>query len=683
MKIKWIKAFFFALVSIAIFLFLSHVYTEKRVYTVTSWAYSSTLAGFYHEPKNSLDVFFLGTSNFSSGFLPAVMWDEAGIKSYNFSLPAMPSITGYYWLKEALNYHSPSVVVLYARWLVQFPDMDVDDSNTESRLRQALDPMRLSKTKIESIIDALSQSENQSFMDYLFPLFRFHSRESLDEVDYSFSYKMSRHPAMGSRLYLRHQSRRLREDFFDEDRDVGFSVSDEYYTKIIDLCKENGIAVLMIETPTTDYEWTMSMHSIYKEYADRFGVPFFDLNLAEDRGNFELDFAIDFADHDHMNILGATKASRYIARYLSEAMGVPDRRDENLDPHWETITDFYREHYLRFSEYVHLLESAPLGRYLSSLKDFGDSYVFINAIGDFTMHLSEYDRLSLEKLGLETEFEGELDGGTYFAVLSDGLVIAEEYSTSAIEFNEHLQPLDVSVRSAVHHFGVGADTYTSDIMINDRQRSYNETGFNVVVYDKISEQYVSKLFPTDAENYLHILRPYEIWLVEHNRMERSDSSYSRREPLEKMIQNMDLRSYLSDLENVGEDLIIITSVKDEGSCLMPYISEQLSALGISTDFSDRYRQSFISVYEMSSGYSYEAISPDQLLFHSDSDLPIIIEVSSAGFEVGNEASIKIDGEEYAINSRGLNVVIYDKVLGIVCDSFSVDTYDDMSFSINR
>ena len=156
------------------------------------------------------------------------------------------------------------------------------------------------------------------------------------------------------------------------------------------------------------------------------------------------------------------------------------------------------------------------------------------------------------------------------------------------------------------------------------------------------------------------------------------------ERLEKVRLNEDLPSYLEALEGLSQNLIYIVSVRDDAQRIIEPINYQLSTLGIQTDLTDKYGNSFISVYDVSSGYSYEAFSTEKLEKTIDAgDLPIDIKVISAGNQAGNTASIRIGGREYAKNKRGLNIVIYDKTLGKVFDSFYVDTNADETFTIIR
>jgi hypothetical protein len=153
---------------------------------------------------------------------------------------------------------------------------------------------------------------------------------------------------------------------------------------------------------------------------------------------------------------------------------------------------------------------------------------------------------------------------------------------------------------------------------------------------------------------------------------------------EMSIYSADLPSYLEAIKDFNRDLIFITSVKDDASERMGPINNSLSPIGVTTDFSGKFRYSYISVYEPSSGYLYEEISPDKLeKVILKNELPINIEVASAGQSSGDFASIIINGVEYSKNQRGLNIAVYDKVTKAVIDYFSVDTCGDETYTVNR
>ena len=168
--------------------------------------------------------------------------------------------------------------------------------------------------------------------------------------------------------------------------------------------------------------------------------------------------------------------------------------------------------------------------------------------------------------------------------------------------------------------------------------------------------------------------------------DESSEAYFRYEALQIAKTLTNLPAYLDAIKDVNQNLIFITSVSSDAGTKIQPIASQLEPLGITVDLSTKIGNSFICLYEPSSGYRYEDLSATQKIIknvYKDS-LPINVEVSSAGaFDGGYAASIKINGKEVAKNKRGLNIAIYDKETKTVFDSFYVDTYEDETFAIKR
>lgn len=96
------------------------------------------------------------------------------------------------------------------------------------------------------------------------------------------------------------------------------------------------------------------------------------------------------------------------------------------------------------------------------------------------------------------------------------------------------------------------------------------------------------------------------------------------------------------------------------------------------DFKDKYRWSYISVLSNNKTlYEKTENVPLEYKFRLDD---IKFEVVSKGHSVGNVSNIKLDGKEYSKNKRGLNILVYDKLLEEVADSVSFDTHDSLTCS---
>jgi len=129
-----------------------------------------------------------------------------------------------------------------------------------------------------------------------------------------------------------------------------------------------------------------------------------------------------------------------------------------------------------------------------------------------------------------------------------------------------------------------------------------------------------------------------------------------------------LHKYLQSLEN--RKLSIIISTKDEASKnLTSEIVNDLHALGIKADLTDKFRFSFYAIITPEG--TKEEVS-EEALFYDGKVGNLSCYVQSAGYSVGNKSSIIIDGAEYSQNARGLNVVVIEE--GEVIDSVSFDTY---------
>ena len=67
---------------------------------------------FYQQKANTVDVLVLGSSHAFEGVNTGVLWDDAGISSYILAGSIQPMWNTYYYLKEALKYQTPKLIVL-------------------------------------------------------------------------------------------------------------------------------------------------------------------------------------------------------------------------------------------------------------------------------------------------------------------------------------------------------------------------------------------------------------------------------------------------------------------------------------------------------------------------------------------------------------------------------------------
>ncbi|GFI24496.1 hypothetical protein IMSAGC011_03297 [Lachnospiraceae bacterium] len=137
----------------------------------------------------------------------------------------------------------------------------------------------------------------------------------------------------------------------------------------------------------------------------------------------------------------------------------------------------------------------------------------------------------------------------------------------------------------------------------------------------------------------------------------------------------DFVTYINMLANEYKDNTIFIVASDEMSQGLNEIdTNALRMLGLQTDYSIALQHSYIVVIE-NGKVKYEALSNRPLNYTGIcQNSGKRYELYSSGWWTGSGASIKLDGNEYAVNCRGLNIVVYDDKRGLVLDSVGFDTW---------
>lgn len=145
-----------------------------------------------------------------------------------------------------------------------------------------------------------------------------------------------------------------------------------------------------------------------------------------------------------------------------------------------------------------------------------------------------------------------------------------------------------------------------------------------------------------------------------------DAKYYRRyRELLEIDAEEELDGYIRRL--TGKDYVVCMAVnEDAGTGLTAETMELLRGLGVTVDLTQAAGQSYIGVFEGGTVHG-EAVGStvqayDQRLYGHR------VSILSQGAQAGNHASITFDGEEYAKDQKGLNIVVYDPLQDLVLSS---------------
>ena len=286
----------------------------------------NNLFHFYEVKRNSLDVVNIGSSHVHHSINTVEMYDKMGIKSYNLSGPAQSIWNSYYYLKEMLKYQRPKVVLLDVYTITN------DDEHFESSIQMNLQAMRPSWNKYQALrASGLQEKFWEVWLN--FPL-NHDCYSSLERKDYE------------SEPEWRYMGYTYSTD--TEELDAG-AVADvrgvtkdsvitpkaeEYLRKCIELCQQEGIAIVLINAPWPGItESTQEKYNYVQQIADEYGIDFINgCVLQEELG---MDWHRDNAGNGgHLNYDGSLKWTHYLMNYLEENFELQDHRNER-DPSWE------------------------------------------------------------------------------------------------------------------------------------------------------------------------------------------------------------------------------------------------------------------------------------------------------------------------------------------------------------
>ncbi len=683
------------------------------------WNNYDTMHGFYEEPENTIEAAFIGASVIATGITPMELYENYGICAYGIGTERQPVAASYYWAKEVYSRHSETLKTIF------FDPSIMQLIANRAFYQKALDGMRLSKNKFDAVSD-YTDDLNET-ISYLFPTFAYHGRwSSLEKSDFDkFTYETDKF----TRGFDFTTERYFDTDDYD-DLDVQQYVVDEraynktfdndnlyYLKKLMDFCKEKGIRLVLFKSPGYT-AWSDAAHNAIQDIADDYGLEFYDFNYEPYIDEINYNHALDSLDGRHMNYYGASKLTDWFGKFLTEECGAKDvRGDEKYAFMEDELTDYKKY----ISSVVDMKNTTNVTDYLTKALSDPDNTVMMSVKTDAADALTDDQRSFFNTIGLLQLSEIQ-HGDSYAAVIKNGKVPTEaidhlaehpevdDYAHSKEEsislnyiegrtLNKDKEDASdaskaVSIKEVLDD-GTDFELYSggkdlgdfSSCLINGEEYSTNEDGINLIVYNsKLKKVTDVSAFNTskrsEQESYdlqFELDKALESGLTYE---ELSDDlqklyMYNHRSAAVREVNTINAETddddFLEYLEFFmkRKNTMIYLSVKDDAMKSVDSAARtELEKTGLNT-FS-----------ELEEGDSYIAIIDDGKVDfeekdHGDSPLTkteVGYTLVSGGSESGNVSSIMINGEEYSKDSRGVNVVIYDKELGIVIDKNNFDTW---------
>lgn len=281
----------------------------------------------YYDSEKNHDVVFIGDCEVYENFSPITLYENYGIKSFIRGSAQQLIWQSYYLLEETLKYEKPDVVVFNVL------SMKYNEPQNEAYNRMTLDGMRWSMSKVNAV--RASMLESEKFIDYVFPILRFHSRwNQLEQQDFDsyFTKKNIFHNGYFMRVDTKPvQSLPRKRPLVD------YQLGENayyYLNKMVELCEESDVELVLIKAPTIYPVWYDEWDEQMIDFAQENDLLYINfLNRLEEAN-------IDLTKHTydgglHLNLSGAENLSRYFGQILIDQVDLSiNEIDSEIKEQW-------------------------------------------------------------------------------------------------------------------------------------------------------------------------------------------------------------------------------------------------------------------------------------------------------------------------------------------------------------
>ncbi len=279
----------------------------------------------YAQPRNTIDVVFMGSSHIHCDVNTALLWEKYGIASYDYSAAEQPLWITYYYLKEICKYQDPKLIVI---------DVYTPARHKEDHMLNYLDENLLGvRFSVNKIGMMLSDCETDTIWDYFPSMTRYHSRYwGIHKYDWEYAL-MSRKDRAAFKGYTPYYVVDPQEEpVLSQDNSGGITIKSEIYLqRIIEYCDKHDIELFLMVSPYVTTDEDELVYNRIHEIADMYGLEFNSTNYFY--SEMDLNFEEDFNDHSHLNYRGSCKFSDYLGSEIKQMYDIPDRRG---DKRWES-----------------------------------------------------------------------------------------------------------------------------------------------------------------------------------------------------------------------------------------------------------------------------------------------------------------------------------------------------------
>jgi hypothetical protein len=477
-----------AVLFFAVFVLIFLSITKAMILSNTSiYSEGRVIRNYSAIPPNTIDVFAIGPSTTLCGFASPEMFESYGITAYNFGTSNQPTIGSSALFIEALKRQSPKVLVLDMEPLVR-PAID------EASYRKVVDLLPLSLSKLRSVYERSMMEGSNSLLSYLLPSQKYHTNwKSFSRYSFNNVPESEMIPYLLGHYTVSTREANVTFTLYNEtDGDAKADYNAQNYEcmeRILELCESRGISVLLVAYPMTSTHWTEAKHNASQAFADEHGLSFLDFNVKDVFENAGLIFPDDIRNGTHVNTFGAIKCTQYLYNnYIISMVDLTDRRTDPSYIYMNQVSYLYRHWVSALHLQIEKDFSAHLSDLFSGINN-NDYTLFISVRDEASGKMGDALKAMFATCGFTTDFTDKYRH-SFIGVMEGGRVKFEQVGGDKAEKLAYSGVTRDGTTFSIESAGYEAGNASVITLNGGSNRSKNQRGFNVVVYDNVTHRVI-------------------------------------------------------------------------------------------------------------------------------------------------------------------------------------------------
>ena len=313
---------------IKIIIFLLILYFIIYILFKILWITPTSISYFYDEPKKSLDIVYIGSSNAFVHFNTTLAYNLYGYTTGMLSAASQPFVLTEYLIKESEKYQKPSLYIIDISKIAKKP-YDEEEGN----VRKNIDSMKFSLNRINAVTALLDGYEDKidqkDYINWYLSFLMYHNKWkniSVQTIAGNKTLYKGYFFSNGTAKIVPQNTNKWSENMIElQDKNK------QILMNLINYIKNNNLNVLFV-VPNKVYEKEESAKinggiQILQEN----GMNIINFNTIQD---LNINFDCDLYNNEHLNVYGATKYTLYFSKYLKENYQLEDHRGDKKYDLW-------------------------------------------------------------------------------------------------------------------------------------------------------------------------------------------------------------------------------------------------------------------------------------------------------------------------------------------------------------